>query len=114
MASLSWSIQAKIFTMHDNTNHITSRRKPTLELALASWIRLAAAPLFGVLACFSLLMPTGGMACISAPGPFAFHDMGIMYLLMSLVHLPAWLTLIGHGLEREKTNHRIAKNDAPA
>lgn len=86
--------------MHDNTNHIISLRKPTLELALAKWIRLAAAPLFGVLAFLSLMTPSGGVACI--PAAFAFQHMGLMYLLMSLVHLPAWLTLIGHGLEREK------------
>lgn len=100
--------------MHDNTNHIMSLRKPTLELALAKWIRLAAAPLFGVLACLSLLTPSGRVACISTPAAFAFQDMGLMYLLMSLVHLPSWLTLIGHGLECEKTNQGIANNDAPA
>lgn len=100
--------------MHDNTNHTTGQRQPILELAVAKWIRLAASPLFCVLACLSLLTPSGGVACISSPATFAFHDMGLMYLLMSLVHLPAWLALIGHGLEREKSNHRIAKDDAPA
>ena len=89
--------------MHHNTNCMTGQRKPTLELALAKWIRLAAAPLFGVLACLSLLTPSGGgVACTSSPLTFAFHDMGLMYLLMSLVHMPAWLVLIGQGLEREK------------
>ncbi|MBO9591076.1 hypothetical protein [Devosia sp.] len=87
--------------MHDNTNHMIGQRKPTLELALAKWIRLAASPLFCVLACLSLLTPSGGVACMSSSATFAFHDMGLMYLLMSLVHLPTWLTLIGHGLEHE-------------
>ena len=88
--------------MHDNTNHIIGQRKPTLDLALAKWIPLAAAPLSCVLACHSLLTPSGGIACISTPAAFAFQDMGLMYRLMSLVHLPPWLTLIGHGLESEK------------
>ena len=88
--------------MQDTTNHIMSQRKPTVELVLAKWIRLAAAPLFCVLACLSLLTPSGGVACISTPAAFAFQDMGVMYLLMSLVHLPPWLTLLGHGLESEK------------
>ncbi len=86
--------------MHDNTNHITSHRKPTFEITLAKWIRLAAAPLFGAFAWLSLLSPSGGIVCISPPATIAFHDMGLMYLLMGLVHLPPWLTLIGHGLGR--------------
>jgi hypothetical protein len=92
--------------MHDTTNHITSHRKPTLELALAKWIRFVAAPLFGVFAVLSLLSSSVGIVCTSSPATLALHDMGLMYLLMALVHLPPWLMLIGNGLERENANHR--------
>jgi len=100
--------------MHDNTNHSTSHRKPAFEIALAKWIRLAAAPLFFGLACLSMLGPGAEIVCLSASTTFGFHDMGLMYLLMGVVHLPVWLTLVGHGLDREASELRDSNDDAPA
>lgn len=91
-----------------------SSRNPKFEVALATWLRLGAAPVFAVLACLSLLYPGVSSLCVSTPSTFAFHDMGPMYLLMSMVHLPAWLTLVGQGLERETANQRISDHDAAA
>ncbi len=31
----------------------------------------------------------------------ALHDMGLMYLLMAVAHLPPWLRLISQGLDSQ-------------
>ena len=76
-------------------------RQSIFELAVAAWLRLAAAPVFGVLAGLSLLYPSAASLCLSGTSTWALHDMGLMYLLMAVVHLPPWLALIGHGLDRD-------------
>jgi hypothetical protein len=104
MALLSYCIQAEM-SMHvpDNTKPI-SRRRPILELALATWLRLAAAPVFCALAGLALFHPSAGGLCVSGTSTWALHDMGLMYLLMGVAHLPPWLTLIGQGLDSETSD----------
>ena len=79
--------------------HARNRRRPHFEARLATWLRLAAAPAFGTLAGLMLLNPGFSSLCVSTSPTFAFDDMGLMYLLMAIVHLPAWLTLAGQGLD---------------
>lgn len=90
----------------DDMKPISSHHTPIMEVALATWLRLAAAPAFSVLAGLSLVYPSAGSVCISTPSALPFHDMGLMYLLMGMVHLPPWLMLIGRGLEREASEQK--------
>lgn len=80
---------------------INGHRKPIFKVAVATWLRLGAAAVFADLACLSPLYPSASGLCVSTLSTFAFPDVGRMYLLMSMTCLPAWLTLIEQGLERE-------------
>ncbi len=64
--------------------------------ALATYIRLAAFPIFAGLALVTALR-AGGMPnilCSVEPPPFHLSGMGTMYALMSIFHAPPWLALI--------------------
>jgi len=61
---------------------------------LVKWLRLAATPAFAIMALLSGLMP-GPMDYLCSAGTAApVTGMAAMYLLMSVFHLPPWLTLI--------------------
>jgi hypothetical protein len=66
----------------------------------AGWLSLAAAPSFALMALLTgLASGAPEMLCMhdaSMPGTGALGGMGVMYLLMSVFHLPAWLRLIAH------------------
>jgi hypothetical protein len=68
-----------------------THRSPA-ALGAIDWLALAAAPTFALMA-----VATGGspaMAfCAPEPGVLPIDGMTAMYLLMSLFHLPPWLTL---------------------
>jgi hypothetical protein len=86
----------------DQTQPIS--RRPTLELALATWLRLAAAPVFCALAGQALLYPSAAGLCASGAAGWALPDMGLMYLVMAAAHLPPWLMLVGQGLDRDTSD----------
>ena len=63
---------------------------------LATGLRLAAAPVFSVMALLAGLHGDGGPAdvlCLTAGHASPFGGMVAMYLLMSAFHLPPWLML---------------------
>lgn len=88
---------------HDPTNS-TGHTQPPFEIAAASWLRFAAAPVFGLLAGLALANPDPGGVCGTMTTTGALEHMGLMYLLMGIVHLPPWLTLVGSRIEREARN----------
>ena len=61
---------------------------------LASWLCLAAAPTFAVMAWVTAITGGADMICSSMPGAFPFNGMVAMYLLMSAFHLQPWLKLL--------------------
>lgn len=63
---------------------------------LATGLRLAAAPVFSVMALLAGLHGDGGAAdvlCLTADHASPFSGLVAMYLLMSAFHLPPWLRL---------------------
>ncbi|UFM65994.1 hypothetical protein LOS78_08560 [Paracoccus sp. MA] len=73
----------------------TSTEKP----GAAGWLALAAAPCFAAMAGITAASPA---LCLSDPGPLPLDGMTMMYLLMSLFHLPPWLRLLpGQGPTRK-------------
>jgi hypothetical protein len=61
---------------------------------VADGLRLAAAPAFALMASVSHFYGgQTGMPCAAMPGASALGGMTAMYLLMSVFHLPRWLTL---------------------
>lgn len=66
----------------------TAARAPHVR----NWLALAAAPTFA----FMAWVEAGGMATLCSPGA-GIGSMSMMYLLMSLFHLPAWLRRGPHG-----------------
>jgi hypothetical protein len=59
---------------------------------VVDWLALAATPTFALMA----VMTTGSHAmalCAPVSGVLPIDSMTAMYLLMSLFHLPPWLTL---------------------
>lgn len=68
---------------------------------MATLLRFAAAPVFGAMAGLSLFFPVTDSFCGSLAPVGALHDMGLMYLLMAVAHLPPWLRLISQGLDSQ-------------
>jgi hypothetical protein len=60
----------------------------------ADWLRLAAAPAFGVMALLTAFNAQVDMICSSVPDVFPIDGMVTMYLLMTAFHLPPWLRLV--------------------
>lgn len=72
----------------------TAADKPRESIA---WIALAAAPVFALMAVLSLVDGPAPALCSAGPGLLPFDGMTAMYLLMTLFHLPPWLTLARRG-----------------
>jgi hypothetical protein len=73
----------------------TGRRSHAAALGTASWLGLAAAPTFAVMAVLSCLSDGGAdMMCPAAHGVSALSGMVPMYVLMSAFHVVPWLKLI--------------------
>lgn len=67
--------------------------RPGHSLYAESWLGLAAAPTFALMAWISGTGPEAMAICSSVPGLLPVNDMALMYLLMSLFHLAPWLRL---------------------
>ena len=64
---------------------------------LADGLALAASPVFAGLALWSAWKPAEGIVGLcSAVGGSPLAGMAVMYLVMSAVHLPAWLHRVPH------------------
>jgi hypothetical protein len=62
---------------------------------LASWLGLAAAPTFAIMALWTgLFSGQPDMLCMAMQGSSPMSGMTLMYLLMSLFHTAPWLRLI--------------------
>ena len=59
----------------------------------ASWLSLAAAPSFALMALVNAGDVSMGGICVSRAGLLPVDGMTAMYLLMSFFHLPPWLRL---------------------
>ncbi|MCI0466653.1 MAG: hypothetical protein L0Y57_06560 [Beijerinckiaceae bacterium] len=73
----------------------TGSRSHEAAPGAASWLGLAAAPAFAVMALLTN-MPSGGqdMMCSAAHGASPLNGMAPMYVLMSALHSAPWLKLI--------------------
>lgn len=60
-------------------------------------IALAAAPAFALMAALSFVGGPPSALCSAGSGLLPLDGMTTMYLLMSLFHLPPWLTLASRG-----------------
>lgn len=61
----------------------------------ATWLGLAAAPVFATMALISGSLGEGRLdALCAAMGTSSLRGMTLMYVLMSVVHLPPWLRLM--------------------
>jgi hypothetical protein len=65
----------------------------TLAGRLANWICLAAAPAFAAMAVLGASNPAASMICGRTT---VINDMTLMYLFMSIMHLPPWLRAWRH------------------
>lgn len=66
---------------------------PGPAVAAAGWLGFAAAPAFASMAWISAIGSPGASMCSAASALLPIDDMALMYLLMSLFHLPPWLKL---------------------
>lgn len=63
----------------------------------AHWLRLSAAPVFALMALVSATDAPPLALCAAGATLLPVDGMTAMYLLMSLFHLPPWLTRAGRG-----------------
>jgi hypothetical protein len=61
----------------------------------AGWLGLAAAPVFAILALWTVLSGTEpGMLCMGMQGASPLNGMALMYALMSIFHAAPWMKLV--------------------
>ncbi len=74
---------------------------------LASWLGLAAAPTFAVMALWSAFFSgQPDMLCMAMQGSSPVSGMTVMYLLMSAFHAAPWLSLIS---SRSRSGRQFAR-----
>jgi hypothetical protein len=69
------------------TSAATRKAKP------GRWLAFAASPTFALMAGIDASSASHAAMCAAGSGPLSIGGMTAMYLLMSLFHLPPWLTL---------------------
>jgi len=70
---------------------------------LASWLALAAAPIFGAIALWSAFFGAQpDMLCAAMQGSSPISSMTLMYLMMSVFHFSPWLRLISSQRDRSR------------
>jgi hypothetical protein len=72
---------------------VTARDQNRGSAAFAGWLGLAAAPSFAGMALATSLLERGlpDILCVAGQGASPLGGMPLMYLMMSLFHLPPWL-----------------------
>ncbi len=74
---------------------------------MSSWLRLAAAPTFAIMAFWTALFNRQpDMLCMAMRGASAMSGMTLMYLLMSVFHSSPWLQLIASGMTGARRQQR--------
>ncbi|HEV7277526.1 MAG TPA: hypothetical protein VGN80_14665 [Devosiaceae bacterium] len=73
---------------------------PRPAVDVAGWLALAAAPTFALMAWISAVRSPGMTMCTAASALVPINDMALMYLLMSLFHLPPWMKLLSARSQR--------------
>lgn len=63
----------------------------------ARWLGLAASPTFALMALIATLDTPQPALCAASGRMLSIDGMIVMYVLMSLFHLPPWLKLTGRG-----------------
>lgn len=83
-----------IAEMHETADTPAGRARTGLRHA-ADWLCLAATPIFAVMAVVTTVQEQGAAAalCSAAPMGSLMSGMALMYALMSVFHMPAWLRL---------------------
>ena len=64
------------------------------SLGAASWLSLAAAPVFAIMALITVLQPVEPALLCGAGHAPSFAGMTTMYLLMAAFHLDPWLRMV--------------------
>ena len=94
---------------------LPSDRKPTSwpghVVVLSAGLRLTAAPTFALMAWISAIESPGMAMGPTASAALPVDGMALMYLLMTIFHLPAWLGLLTPGLRRPDTPARPTEGD---
>ena len=75
-------------TMTDTANKVHDK---------VSWLVLAASPTFALMALIATIDAPPLALCTTAGLMLPIDGMTVMYVLMSLFHLPPWLKLVGRG-----------------
>jgi hypothetical protein len=88
-------------TMLTATGKVDSLPGPAVDVA--GRLGLAAAPTFALMAWLSAVGSPGMTMCSAASAFLPINDMALMYLLMSLFHLPPWMKLLSARSQRPGT-----------
>ncbi|MFC0010317.1 hypothetical protein [Devosia nitrariae] len=78
---------------------------------VSGWLGLAAAPTFALMAWISAVGSPGMSICSGASASVPVNDMVLMYLLMSVFHLSAWLKFLSAGWQRANTRVTQTEGD---
>jgi hypothetical protein len=80
----------------DTSNHAAISHREWHKAGADSWLRLAAAPTFAIMALVTAALGSGAadMLCSAMHHTSPLGGMVPMYLLMSAFHLPPWLKLV--------------------
>jgi hypothetical protein len=75
---------------------ILQEGRGTTARSAADWLRLAAAPVFAIMALLTATQHSSGadMLCSAGHSPSALSGMTLMYALMSVFHAAPWVRLV--------------------
>lgn len=88
-------------TMHTATEKFASSPRPVVDAA--GRLGLAAAPTLALMAWISAVGSPGMTMCSADSAFVLINDMALMYVLMSLFHLPPWIKLLSARSQRLNT-----------